>query len=162
MSLRTSTPAGVDFTAHAGEASGPDSVWETLRLLRPERIGHGVRSIEDPRLVEHLRAEGVHLEVCPSSNVQIIESIPRWREHPVDRLYRAGVRLSISTDTRTLTPTTLAREYEGLHHHFGWREKELLDTNLMALEAAFVQAEVKERIRSRLLQAYSAATSGTA
>src|SRR6266542_2316669 len=56
-------------TAHAGESAGPASVWETLRRLEPSRIGHGVRSIEDPALVAHLKERGTHLEVCPSSNV---------------------------------------------------------------------------------------------
>jgi adenosine deaminase len=145
-------------TAHAGEASGPESVWETLRVLHPERIGHGVRSIEDPHLVEHLRATGMHLEICPSSNVQIVESIPTWPEHPVDRLYRAGVRLSISTDTRTITPATLNSEYENLAHHFHWNEEQFLATNLMAIDAAFAEADVKEKLRSRLRQGYPAAS----
>src|SRR5580698_5935061 len=61
---------GLNRTAHAGEAAGPDSVWETLRAFEPARIGHGVRSIEDPKLIEHLRAKRIHLELCPSSNVQ--------------------------------------------------------------------------------------------
>jgi adenosine deaminase len=66
---------GLFRTAHAGEALGPESVWETLRLLDPHRIGHGTRSIEDPKLVEHLRRKPIHLEICPSANVQIIPSI---------------------------------------------------------------------------------------
>lgn len=82
---------GLNRTAHAGEALGPDSVWETLRLLQPTRIGHGVRSIEDGRLVEFLAKERIHLEICPSSNVQIIPSINDWHDHPIDRLYRAGL-----------------------------------------------------------------------
>ena len=73
---------GLMRTAHAGEACGPESVWETLRLLDPQRIGHGVRSIEDAKLVEHLKREGIHLEVCPSSNVQIVPEIARWEDHP--------------------------------------------------------------------------------
>ncbi len=105
---------GLARTAHAGEACGPESVWETLRLLDPQRIGHGVRSIEDARLVEHLKREGIHLEVCPSSNVQIVPEIARWEDHPVDRLYRAGVRLNLNTDTRMLNPVTLSGEYEGM------------------------------------------------
>ncbi len=82
---------GLFRTAHAGEALGPECVWETLRALDPQRIGHGTRSIEDPNLVEHLRRERIHLELCPSANVQIIPSIGSMDEHPIDRLYRAGV-----------------------------------------------------------------------
>src|SRR5262249_15768318 len=59
---------GILCTAHAGESSGAESIWETLRLLKPSRIGHGVHSSEDPRLIEYLKRERIHLEVCPTSN----------------------------------------------------------------------------------------------
>jgi len=146
---------GLSRTAHAGEACGPESVWETLRLLGPQRIGHGTRSIEDPLLVEHLRREGIHLEICPSSNVQIIPSIPSWEAHPIDRLYRAGVSLSVNTDTRMLNPVTLTGEYEGMRRVFRWGEAEFLRTNLMAVDAAFADERVKAPLRERLLGAYN-------
>jgi len=146
-------------TAHAGEACGPESVWETLRLLAPQRIGHGTRSIEDPALVEHLARERIHLELCPSSNVQIIPSIESWAHHPIDRLYRAGVSLSVSTDTRMLTPATLTGEYRGLCDTFGWGREDLLRANLMGLEAAFADPGTKERLRPRLTAGYGAMAS---
>ncbi|HVP55145.1 MAG TPA: adenosine deaminase [Candidatus Eisenbacteria bacterium] len=141
-------------TAHAGEARGPESVWETLRLLQPSRIGHGTRSIEDPALVEHLRREAIHLELSPTANVQIIEGIDCWEDHPIDRLYRAGVRLNVNTDSRMLTPATLTGEYEGLQRVFGWGPGQLLQTNLMAVDAAFVAEKVKQRLRDRLRASY--------
>jgi adenosine deaminase len=146
---------GLLRTAHAGEACGPESVWETLRLLRPARIGHGTRSIEDPQLVEHLKRERIHLEICPSANVQIIPSIAAWAEHPVDRLYRAGVALNINTDCRMLTPVTLTSEYGGLAEIFHWGAEELLATNLMAVDAAFVDEPHKVRLRTELQRAYT-------
>ncbi|MGA7343613.1 MAG: adenosine deaminase [Terracidiphilus sp.] len=145
---------GLHRTAHAGEACGPESVWQTLRLLDPQRIGHGTRSYEDASLVEHLRREKIHLELCPSSNVQIIPSIADWEHHPIHRLYRAGVPLSVSTDTRMLTPATLTGEYEGLQRVFGWGREEFLRANLMALEAAFADAPVKEKLRLCLAESY--------
>jgi adenosine deaminase len=141
---------GIATTAHAGEGRGPESVWETLALLRPRRIGHGVRSAEDPQLVEHLRSTRVHLELCPSSNVQIVESIKTWQHHPIGRLHAAGVSLSVNTDTRTLTPTTLTNEYALLHEHFGWGRAEFLATNLAAVDSAFVGEETKNLLRKRL------------
>lgn len=146
---------GLFRTAHAGEARGPESVWETLRRLDPHRIGHGTRSIEDPQLVEHLRHERIFLELCPSANVQIIPSIDSWEEHPIDRLFRAGLQLNVNTDSRMLTPTTLTAEYEGLQRVFGWGREEFLKTNLMAVGAAFVEDEVKERLRKNLLDVYT-------
>lgn len=145
---------GLCRTAHAGEAAGPESVWETLRLLAPQRIGHGARSIEDAKLVEHLRRERIHLELCPSSNVQIIPCIECWEDHPIDRLYKAGVPLSLNTDTRMLSPVTLTGEYEGMRRVFGWGEEEFLRTNLMGVEAAFADETAKARLRARLTDAY--------
>jgi adenosine deaminase len=150
---------GLCRTAHAGEACGPESVWETLRRLDPQRIGHGTRSIEDAALVEHLRREGIHLELCPSSNVQIIPSILNWAHHPIDRLYRAGVSLSVSTDTRMLTPATLTGEYEGLERTFGWGAEELLRTNQMGMDAAFADESVKDRVHKRLTEGYGTSAS---
>ena len=114
---------GLCRTAHAGEASGPASVWQTLRAFDPTRIGHGVRSHEDPLLVNHLRRERIHLEVCPSSNVQTRTS-PSYAEHPVDRLFRSGVSLGINTDARTITNVTLEQEYIRLQQNFGWGSEE--------------------------------------
>jgi adenosine deaminase len=147
---------GLFRTAHGGEGLGPESVWETLHLLDPQRIGHGTRSIEDPKLVEHLRRERIHLELCPSSNVQIIPSIGSMEEHPIDRLYRAGVPLNVNSDSRMLTPTTLTREYESLRRVFNWSEQDLLRANLMGLEAAFLNEEIKQQLRNRLLESYAA------
>jgi len=142
---------GLFRTAHAGEGLGPESVWETLRLLDPQRIGHGTRSIEDPKLVEHLRRERIHLELCPTANVQIIPSIGSMEEHPIDRLYRAGVSLNVNSDSRMLTPTTLTSEYESLQRVFKWTNQDFLCANLMGLDAAFVDDAVKELLRKRLI-----------
>jgi adenosine deaminase len=141
---------GLHRTAHAGEARGPDSVWETLREFQPSRIGHGVRSIEDPALVQHLIRERIHLEVCPTSNLQT--GISRdYAEHAVNNLFRAGVPLSISTDTRTITNITLTEEYRNLEEHFAWTPADLLACNQAAIEAAFVEESTKRELHERLL-----------
>jgi adenosine deaminase len=140
---------GLYRTAHAGEASGTDSVWETLRALQPSRIGHGVRSIEDPALVEHLRRERIHLEVCPTSNVQTRISAG-YAEHAVDRLFRAGVPLGINTDNRTITNVTLEQEYTQLREHFGWGREEFLACNRESLRAAFIDESLRARLLSQL------------
>lgn len=145
---------GLYRTAHAGEALGPESVWETLRVLQPTRIGHGTRSIEDADLVEHLRRERIHLELCPSANVQIIPSIEEWEHHPIDRLYRAGVPLNVNTDSHMLTPATLTGEYEGLRRTFGWGVDELLRTNMMAVDAAFTDDATQAKLREKLVAGY--------
>jgi adenosine deaminase len=145
---------GLFRTAHAGEGLGPESVWETLRELDPQRIGHGTRSYEDPKLVAHLVRERIHLELCPSSNVQIIPSLHSMEHHPIDCLYRTGVSLNVNTDSRMLTPTTMTKEYEHLQRVFHWGAEELLRTNLMGLDAAFVDDGVKQQLRNRFREAY--------
>jgi len=140
---------GISRTAHAGEARGADSVWETLRAFQPSRIGHGVRSIEDPSLVEHLRQERIHLEICPSSNVQT-RACHTYGDHAVDRLFRSGVSLGINTDARTITNVTLEQEYDRLRTHFSWRDEELLACNREALRAAFLEEPVRARMLTQL------------
>lgn len=145
---------GLFRTAHAGEGLGPESVWETLRELQPTRIGHGTRSIEDPALVQYLREQAIHLELCPSSNVQIIPSLADMSEHPLDKLYCAGVRLNVNTDSRMLTRTTLTREYAEVLGVFHWRPEDFLRTNLMAIEAAFADDTTKAKLRQTVISAY--------
>lgn len=146
--FRIAREGGVRITAHAGESRGADSVAETLRRLHPERIGHGVRSIEDDDVLDALAAQRIHLEVCPSSNVQTMgDRVATYTDHPVDRLRRAGVSLSISTDARTVCDVTLDREYERLRHAFGWTEDDLVACNLAAVEASFAPEELKQRLR---------------
>ena len=136
-------------TAHAGEACAADSVWQTLRLLRPTRIGHGVRSVDDPALLGTLREQNIHLEVCPSSNLQT-NIYPEMAEHALDRLYREGISVSISTDARTITDITLEQEYQNLRRAFGWTDEHFLKCNLNGVQAAFISDELKRSLSSRL------------
>jgi adenosine deaminase len=140
---------GVARTAHAGEARGPRSVWETLLHFQPSRIGHGVRSIEDLDLVSHLREEGVHLEVCPTSNVQT-DIVATLEDHPIEWLREEGVRLGVNTDGRALCGVSLVEEYERLEHALGWGASEFLSANLDAIEAAFAPEDVKRKVATRL------------
>jgi adenosine deaminase len=141
-------------TAHAGEAAGARSVWETLRLLQPSRVGHGVRSTEDAGLIAFLREQGIHLEVCPSSNLQT-NVYREMAEHALDTLYRAGLSVGISTDARTITDITLQREYQNMRDTFAWTNKEFLQCNLNAIGAAFLPDDVKKRLSARLRDGYA-------
>jgi adenosine deaminase len=108
--FRLAREAGLPATIHAGEAAGPRSVWDALRL-GPQRIGHGVRGAEDPRLLEHLAASGVTLEVAITSNVQTGAARSR-SQHQLAALAAAGVRVALCTDNPTVSDTRLTREYE--------------------------------------------------
>lgn len=129
-------------TAHAGEAKGAESVWETLKNFYPSRIGHGVRSIEDPSLIEFLKQKNIHLEVCPTSNVQT-NVVDKIENHPVDKIYKSGVSMSINTDARTISDIDLKQEYETLEKYFSWKMDNFLKCNLEAIKYAFISSEKK-------------------
>jgi adenosine deaminase len=143
----------IPITSHAGEASGAQSVWETLQMIKPPRIGHGVRSIEDPFLVKYLKQKDIHLEICPTCNIQL-DVFSTHAEHSVDALYHQNISLSISTDNRTLTPITLTQEYEKLAMTFGWSKDDFLKCNIHAIQAAFVPDSVRNDLLRRVTQAY--------
>jgi adenosine deaminase len=126
--------AGLRLTCHAGEAGDPSSVEEALGL-GAERIAHGVIGAREPRIVERIRSEGVVLDMCPTANWKC-KAVPSLAEHPLPRLVRAGVRCTISTDSRTVAGTTLSREFE-LASAMGMTDEELQRCNAIAYEAKF-------------------------
>ena len=146
---------GIPCTAHAGEARGADSVRETLDHFHPSRIGHGVRSAEDPELMAFLREKDIHLEVCPTSNIQT-NVYDKITDHTADRLYRAGISMSINTDARTISDVTLAEEYATLNRVFGWEKAHFLRCNLEAANHAFAPEGVKAQLRQKLIAGFTA------
>lgn len=141
--------AGLRLTAHAGEWGGPESVRAALQDLEVERIGHGVRAIEDPALVDELAERGTVLEVCPGSNVAL-GIYKDFREHPIDALDRRGVKVTISTDDPPFFHTTMVREYEELHRAFDWDEGQFRKIARQSLDAAFCDADTKAKIAKKL------------
>lgn len=145
--------AGIHCTAHAGEAKGAPSVWETLKHFKPSRIGHGVRSVEDPELLVYLKENQLHLEVCPTSNVQT-NVVDKIENHPADRIYQSGVSMSISTDARTISDVTLTSEYDLLTRLFQWQQGHFLHCNLEAIKHAFLPEDKKAALRIRFMEAW--------
>lgn len=111
--------AGLPVTVHAGEGAGPESVWEAIDVLGARRIGHGVRSVSDAALIDRLRRDRVVLETCPRCNV-LTRAVPAMTQHPADRLLRAGLLITVSTDARTTADTTLDAEFGALSETFAW------------------------------------------
>ncbi|GAA2879216.1 aminodeoxyfutalosine deaminase [Actinoplanes cyaneus] len=103
--------AGLRSVPHAGESTGPQTIWDALRHLGAERIGHGIAAARDPELMAHLRDHDIALEVCPTSNVRT-RSVPSLAEHPLPALVAAGVPVTINSDDPPMFSTTLNREYE--------------------------------------------------
>jgi adenosine deaminase len=144
---------GLHRVAHAGEHAGPASIRSVLDVCGAERIGHGVRAIEEPALVQELRGARIPLEVSPTSNI-CLGVVPDLAGHPFDRLYRAGLRLSVNTDDPSFFNTNLSREYLNLHRTFGYGPGELAGFSLAALRASFLpdaeKAALDERFRRQL------------
>jgi len=141
--------AGLRLTAHAGEWGGPDSVRAAIRDLGVERIGHGVRAIEDLALVDEIAERGVVLEVCPGSNVAL-GIYPTFRQHPVGQLYDRGVKVTVSTDDPPFFHTTMAREYDMLNRAFDWDEGVFATIARTSLDAAFCDADTKAKLVRKL------------
>ena len=136
---------GLGCTVHAGESAGPESVRAALTLPGVTRIGHGVRAIEDPALVEELAQRQIVLEVCPTSNVAL-GVFGAYDEHPLRALHDAGVRVTINSDDPPYFGATLAGEYEIAAARFGFSDDELAACTRTAIEAAFVDDATRERL----------------
>lgn len=132
---------GVPFTIHAGEALGPESVCQALNF-GAKRLGHGVRSAEDPKLLKRLAAEKITLELCPTSNLNtsIFESI---EDYPLLTLLDAGVPVTINTDNTTVSGVTLQEEWEKVIRTFGLTDEQIYSLQKNAVEASFGPPEVK-------------------
>jgi adenosine deaminase len=137
--------AGLGCTVHAGEWAGPESVREGLELP-VSRIAHGVRSIEDPSLVEELAERGTVLECCPTSNV-VLGIYPSYEEHPLPRLMAAGVRVTLGSDDPPYFGASIGGEYELCREHFGFTEDDLRRITHTAIEAAFCDETLKQRLK---------------
>ena len=140
--------AGLGCTVHAGEWDGPQSVRAALDLP-VTRIGHGVRAIEDPGLVEELSRREIVLECCPTSNVALglYES---YEDHPFPRLMRAGVRVTLGSDDPPYFGASIGGEYELCRKRFGFDDEQLRSISRTAVEAAFCDETLKERLIQRV------------
>jgi adenosine deaminase len=142
-------------TIHAGEAYGAESIHQALHYCGAHRIGHGTRLFEDPDLLAYVRDFRVPIEICLTSNVQT-RAVASFAEHPVRQYYDAGIVLSLNTDNRLMSATTVSEAYWRAHEHLGFTWEELQAIALMSFDSAFLPwsekqaliAEVKEEMAS--------------
>ncbi len=145
---------GVAFVPHAGEAAGPESVWDVLEF-DPPRIGHGFRAADDPALVAELRRRGTVLEICPTSNV-CTASVPTLAAHPLRRLWDAGVPITLNSDDPPMFNTTLVDEYALAMADFGFTPADLAQASRTAMGAALLAPEDRARLVAEFDEALAA------
>ncbi len=138
---------GLHTTAHAGEAAGAESVWGAIRDLQVERIGHGVRTIEDEALLDFLAERQLPLEMCPLSNVRtgVVASI---EAHPVRKMFERGLCLTINTDDPKMFGNSLAEEYRQLEERLGFSRAEIRRLILQGISATWLPEKRKAQLQA--------------
>ena len=147
MAYREARRLGLRTTAHAGEFSGPASVWEAIEILQVDRIGHGVRAVEDERLLRLLAQNRMPLECCPTSNIRT-GVVRDWADHPIPQLVRAGAFVTVGSDDPAMFGTTILGEWDILHRRLGLSAEEVLGVARRTFEAAFLEDAGKKALLS--------------
>ncbi|CAN5630827.1 adenosine deaminase [soil metagenome] len=147
--------AGLHAVPHAGETTGPQTVWDALHHLGAERIGHGTSSATDPALLAHLAEHRIPLEVCPSSNLAT-RAVARLEEHPLRAFVDAGVVVTINSDDPPMFGTTLNREYQIAADLLDLDEAGVADLARTAVDVSFAPDDVRARVRGEI-DAYASA-----
>lgn len=150
--LALARDGGLGITAHAGEFAGPSSIWTAIYQLGARRIGHGIRAIEDRRLLEYLRERGVTLEICPTSNLRL-GLVPSISGHPLRLLLEHGVPVTINSDDPMLLRTDISKEIESVARALALGDGQVTDFMAAAARAAFLP----ESERANLVRAVSGA-----
>lgn len=142
---------GLGLTAHAGEVAGATSVWNAIKFLKVDRIGHGIKSEEDTNLLRYLAEKQVPLDLCPTSNLRTgaIQSI---EEHPIRKFFDAGLFITLNSDDPAIFSTTLTEEYLLLADRFGFTTSEIKTLVLNSLHASFLPPE-RKRLKRSLFEA---------
>ena len=138
---------GLRLTAHAGETTGPESIWSALNL-KAERIGHGLNAWQDRELMAELVERQIPVEICLTSNLQT-NCCPRFEDHPLKKYFDAGVMVTLSTDDPAMFHTSLNREYALAQRVFGFSDEQLREIARNGFEASFLPAEKKVKLLER-------------
>lgn len=137
---------GFHIVAHAGEDVGPESIWDALKILKVERIGHGISAIQDEKLMDFLAETKTPLEICPTSNLFTQKYVKTLEEHPIRAFFDRGLNVTVNTDDPTLFGIDLVGEYMSLANMGFFTPAEILKMVKNNLYATFLPAERKDKI----------------
>jgi len=140
----------INCTLHAGEAYGPESVHQAIHQCNAHRIGHGVRLIEDGDLLNYVNDHRIPLEMCPSSNLQT-RVVKKMADHPIRLFYDLGLRVTVNTDNRLVTGTSVSREFKVLHDELNFSLDEIQDIIIMGFKSAFLPYAVKRAMLAEVV-----------
>ncbi|MDQ0222488.1 adenosine deaminase [Streptococcus moroccensis] len=146
--IKAAKEAGFAISLHSGECGCAHNVYEAMQL-GASRIGHGVAIADNPKILNHVVQEGIVLELCPISNLQT-NAIPSWSTYPLQFFLDQGVKCTINTDNRTVSQTTLTREFLTLSKQCGLTRKQVEKLSYIAIEASFADEVTKSHLRDRL------------
>ena len=146
--FRAAADRGIPFTIHAGEAAGPESVKKALEL-GARRIGHGLAAAKDPGLMRELAAREIVLELCPSSNLQT-RAAKSWESYPLRKFLQEGIPVTVNTDNRTVTGTTMTRELSLVQQKLGLTAQEIRSLCRQAIRGSFAPEETRRRLLEQM------------
>jgi len=149
--FRVARSLGLKITIHAGEAAGPESVRQAI-AMGAARLGHGVRAQEDAEVMAMIKEDGIQLDMAPTSNAQT-KAVRRLQDHPLRRFYEQGIKVTISTDSRTVSDITLASEYQKAIRVIGCSPAQVWEMNLQALDGGFGDKATRARLRQEFVDA---------
>ncbi len=147
--------AGLYRVAHAGEDVGPESVWDSIKLLDAQRIGHGISSVQDKELIKYLVENKIPLEVCPTSNVFTKKYVKKIEEHPIRQMYDDGVIVTVNTDDPTFFNVSLLDEYWNLYTKLDFTLDEIKDLIIKSYQVSFLPENDKNAYISMVNDAWS-------
>ncbi len=150
---RRAKEIGLHLVAHAGEAAGPESIWEAVRDLDVEHVGHGVAASNDLELMNYLLKRGVTIEACPISNVRtgVVSSLER---HPIRTFFNKGLKVTVNTDDPSLFGTDMNNEYLELHRRLKFTVPELFKFSLNAVDSSFLSEEGRVNMHESFIKEY--------
>jgi adenosine deaminase len=151
--------AGLKVTIHSGEDTPALAVWDTIHAFQPNRIGHGIHSIEDMKVVELIKERNITLEVNPWSNY-LTNSVPTIEAHPLKKLFDLGVRVTINSDDPEVLETNVNNEYRIAHEVLGMTLDEITACNRYAFESSFIEEAAKQRIWDKYFMPADPAANG--
>ncbi|TDO52419.1 aminodeoxyfutalosine deaminase [Kribbella sp. VKM Ac-2527] len=137
--------AGLHSVPHAGETTGPETIWDALRVLKAERIGHGTSAMQDPALVDYLATHRIPLEVSPTSNIAT-QAVPSYAEHPLPAMVDAGLVVTINSDDPPMFGTDLTNEYVVASELLGLDEQGAAELARTAVRVSFAEDSVKNAV----------------